>query len=111
MNSNNTLFGSETRTQLLIVIEALQETHVSELARILGRPKSRVHKIVVDMEATGVLTGMQEGGSRRIIFNPRYTFLLELRTLLAKMLLQDTELQKTLMETRRRPRRIGKAVE
>lgn len=111
MNASKTLFGSETRTQLLIVIEALQETHVSELARILARPKSRIHKIVVDMEAAGVLTGMQEGGSRRIIFNPRYTFLPELRALLAKMLLRDTELQSTLMETRRRPRRIGKPIE
>jgi DNA-binding transcriptional regulator GbsR (MarR family) len=110
MDAKQTLFGSPTRTRVLVAIEALQETHVSELARILERPKSRVHKIVSDLELAGILSGIPEGGSRRIIFNPRYSFLQELRPLLAKMLLQDLDLQGRLSQTRRRPRKIGKAI-
>ena len=104
------LFGTRTRTYTLLVVNMLGETHASEIAKILGKSVSRIQAAVDSLERAGVLVGTMEGTARRITISPRYPAANELKILLNKMALAETEIQKRLAETRRRPRRAGKAL-
>jgi biotin operon repressor len=104
------LFGTRTRSNTLLVVHMLEETHASEIAAVLGKSLSRVQSAIDSLERAGVLVGAEEGKARRIRLNPRYPALEELRILLGKLGLLDVELQQRLAEKRRRPRRSGKAI-
>ena len=102
------LFGTLTRTNTLLAIYMLGETHASELARILEISLSQAQKTVDSLERAGVVVGVVEGKARRLRLNPRYPYLMELDSLLGRMGVDNTALQSKLSALRRRPRRAGK---
>jgi len=104
------LFGSATRTNTLLVIRLLGETHASEISAVLGKSLSRVQGAIASLERAGIVVGAEEGRARRVRLNPRFPALSELQALLDKLGSLDIPLQTRLAEKRRRPRRSGKPV-
>ena len=104
------LFGTMTRTQALLVIQMLGETHASEIARVLEVSLSQAQRAIDSLERAGIVVGVEEGRARRVRLNPRYPHLHELTELLGKMAASEIALQRQLAEIRRRPRRAGKAL-
>ena len=102
------LFGTLTRTRLLLAIFLMGETHASELAKLLKISLSHAQKTIDSLERAGIIVGVEEGKARRLRLNPRNSYLPELTALLEKMSIRETELQSGLAELRRRPRRAGK---
>src|SRR5579862_1276562 len=104
------IFGTKTRSNTLLVIFMLGESHASEIARVLDVSLSQVQKAIDSLERAGILIGAEEGRTRRIRLSPRLATIDELGALLAKMAQLDIPLQQKLAEIRRRPRRSGKAL-
>lgn len=104
------VFGSSTRTNTLIIISLLGETHASEIAAVLGKSPSRIQDAVASLESAGLLVGIEEGRTRRLLLNPRYPAAAELNALLQSLGRLDVPLQEKLGDMRRRPRRTGKAI-
>ena len=104
------LFGTKTRSDTLLVVSMLGETHSSEIARVLDVSLSQVQRSVDSLERAGILIGVEEGKTRRVRINPRFAMTEELLALLNRMALLDVPLQKRLATLRRRPRRSGKSI-
>ena len=104
------IFGTATRTNTLLVVHMLGESHASEIARIIEVSLSQAQKAIDSLERAGVLVGATEGRARRVRISPRYSAAAELNSLLAKLALGEIELQRRLATDRRRPRRAGKAL-
>ena len=102
------LFGTRNRTNLLVLISLLEETHASELARLLGIRLYTVQNAIDSLEQAGVVSGAVEGRERRVRLNPRFFARDELKVLLDKMAAADRSLMEKVSELRRRPRRSGK---
>ncbi|RYG32341.1 ArsR family transcriptional regulator [bacterium] len=102
------LFGTGTRTRVLLLLALLGESHISEIARILGANITNIGKAVDSLELAGVVSGVMMGRTRRISFNPRYAYLEELLPLARKMATTNPALMEALANERRRPRRSGK---
>lgn len=66
------IFGSESRTQTLLVIGVLGETHASEIASILGKSLCRIQDAVASLELAGIIVATDEGKARRLRLNPRF---------------------------------------
>ncbi len=97
------LFGTALRTEILLAIALLGETHASQLSRILGRSLSRVQAAVASLELAGVVVGLEIGRARRLRVNPRYPAQAELLALLQRLGQLDVGLQNRLATERRRP--------
>lgn len=108
LSGNVGLFGTRTRTDVLLLIAHMEETHASEIARILGISLSTAQNALDSLEAVGVVSGAVEGRARRVRLNPRYFAHEELSTLLGKLSAHDPELRERVAAIRRRPRRAGK---
>lgn len=106
--NNVGLFGTRTRSNTLLVIQMLGESHASEIAAVLGKSLSRIQAAIDSLERAGIVVGTEEGNTRRVQINPRFPAKEELTKLLSKIGMQDIELQQRLAERRRRPRRSGK---
>jgi len=104
------LFGTQTRTNILLVLSLIGETHASELGRIMGGNVSNIVKAVNSLEQTGVIASVMAGRTRRVKLNPRYPYRGELIPLLEKMALSSPGILKAVSDLRRRPRRSGKEV-
>jgi DNA-binding transcriptional ArsR family regulator len=102
------LFGSRTRTAMLLAIRLLDETYPSEIAALLGARLFTVQGILSSLEQEGVIVSRLLGRTRRISLDPRYIAHKELAALLWKLGQHDVSLQKALATRRRRPRRAGK---
>ena len=102
------LFGTGTRTNVLLLLTLLSESHARELARILGTTSSNVIKAIDSLEQVGVVSGVLEGRTRRVSLNPRYAYKDELVPLLERMASTHPGLVQAVSEMRRRPRRSGK---
>lgn len=102
------LFGNPTRTGLLLLISLIQETTISEAARVLDTSVSTVKKAADSLERTGVIAGRLVGRSRLLSLNPRFYGASELAQLLSRLSLADENLIAKAAEIRKRPRRAGK---
>ena len=102
------LFGSASRSSLLIAIGLLGDTYPAELVRMLGLRLFSVQTILAGLEVEGVIASRAFGRSRRITLDPRYVAAKELAALLGKLGRNSPELQAKLARVRRRPRRPGK---
>lgn len=102
------LFGSRTRTSVLLAVRLLGETYPSELATLLGLRLYSVQAVLKSLESEGVIVSRLLGRTRRVALNPRYFAFKELDALLWKVGQQDVALQDALAGKRRRPRRAGK---
>lgn len=108
LSGNVGLFGTRTRTDTLVLIALMEETHASEIARLLDVSLSTAQNVLDTLEAAGIISGAVEGRARRVRLDPRYFARDELRALLDKMALNDKELRERVATIRRRPRRAGK---
>ncbi|MBX7116964.1 MAG: hypothetical protein K1X64_21745 [Myxococcaceae bacterium] len=108
LDMGSLLFGTETRTWVLVALRLLDESYPSELADILGVRPFTIRSILATLEREGVITSRLLGRTRAITLNPRYFAHDELSALLWKLGENDTALQKKLAARRRRPRRAGK---
>ncbi len=104
------LFGTGTRTNVLLLLSLLGESHAREIAQILDANASNVRKAIDSLEQIGVVSGVLKGRTRRISLNPRYAYSRELLPLLERMSTSHPGLVDAVAELRRRPRRSGKAL-
>jgi predicted ArsR family transcriptional regulator len=103
------LLGSATCEQALLFILARQEGYARQISTFFGLKLYAVQRQLEKLEAGGVLVSRLAGRTRLYEFNPRYAFLKELQTLLAKALdFYPADERARILMNRRRPRRQGK---
>jgi len=104
------VFGTKTRSNILLALALLGESHASELSRLLDTSLSNVQKTLDSLEQVGIVSGAMLGRERRVRLDPRYYARDELSALLTKLAVQNQELVEAVSGIRRRPRRSGKAL-
>ena len=103
------LLGSKNAERVLMFILARDQGYTREIARFYSADPDSIQKQLVKFELGGVLVSKSEGKTRLYRFNPRYSFLKDLRGLLNKALsFYPPDEQERLLVVRRRPRRSGK---
>jgi predicted ArsR family transcriptional regulator len=103
------LLGSVNAERCLLFILVREAGYASEMANFFDTDLSGIQKQLDKLEAGGVLASYKVGRTRLYRFNPRYSFLKELRALLDKALgFHSADEQERLRIMRRRPRRKGK---
>jgi DNA-binding MarR family transcriptional regulator len=103
------ILGSKNAERVLMFILARDQGYTREIARFSGADPDSVQKQLVRLELGGLLVSKSEGRTRLYRFNPRYSFLKELKALLNKALtFYPPDEQERLTVVRRRPRRKGK---
>ena len=102
------LFGSRTRTSVLLAVRLLEQTYAGELAAVLELGLYSVQRAIAALEAEGALVTRLVGRTRQVQLDPRYVAGRELAALLWTIGSHDLALQRALAARRRRPRRIGK---
>jgi hypothetical protein len=103
------LFGSINAERVLIFLFAREKGYAREIARFYETGFSPIYKQLERLEFGGILVSHKVGKTREFVFNPRYPFLRELKSLLDKALSFYPEKEReNLVMNRRRPRRSGK---
>jgi hypothetical protein len=103
------ILGSANAERVLVFLTARGEGYARQIARFFGSDPDSTQKQLVKFEAAGVLVKKEVGRTILYEFNPRYTFLPELKALLEKALgFYPEDEQERLLMNRRRPRRRGK---
>ena len=103
------LLGSKNAERVLIYILVREEGYPREIARFFNTDLKSIQNQMDKLEAGGVLVSREVGRTRPYMFNPRYPFLNELKSLLEKALsFYPAKEQEELMMNRRRPRARGK---
>lgn len=103
------ILGSKNAERVLIYMLARDQGYTREIARFFGADPDSTQKQLARLELGGVLVSKSEGRTILYRFNPRYSFVKELKALLNKALLfYPPEEQERLLVFRRRPRRHGK---
>ncbi|NOJ95963.1 helix-turn-helix transcriptional regulator [Corallococcus coralloides] len=108
LEEGSRLFGTPTRTAVLVAIRLLEGTYPSELAALLGVRPFTIQSILTSLESEAIIVSRLMGRTRTVSLNPRYFAHAELSALLWKLGENDTALQSKLAARRRRPRRAGK---
>lgn len=104
------LFGNATAEKVLLYLERYGEGYAKAIADTFdGVSLNMVQKQLARFERAGLLVSVLKGRTRLFLWNPRYPFLEDVRSILAKALrrLPDDE-RKRYFSQRRRPRRTGK---
>jgi len=103
------LLGSVNAERCLLFILARDEGYPSEIAAFFDTDLYGIQKQLDKLETGGILSSYNAGRTRLYRFNPRYSFLRELKALLDKALgFYSADEQERLRVVRRRPRRRGK---
>lgn len=103
------LLGSVSKERVLFFISARDEGYAREIARFFATDLAPIQKQLEGLEKGGILASRLAGRTRLYTFDPRYPFLNELKTLLAKAItFFPPEEQERLLMARQRPRRSGK---
>jgi len=103
------LFGSETAEKVLFYMYVYNEGYGTKIASVYDISLSMVQKQLVKFEEAGVLASKLQGKTRVYIWNPRYPFLNELKSLLEKAYeFIPLEMKEKYYRERKRPRRSGK---
>ena len=105
------LFGSPSRTRVVVMAVALRETYPRELARLSGVALLSVQRIVEDLEREGILVSRLSGNQRRVTINAEWIAMKELRALALRLAEVLPDIRAVLEAERRRPRRRGKLVD
>ncbi len=103
-----TLFGSSLRTNILVVVAALEETYPAELTRLVGASLLPVQRVVAALEESGLVSTRLRGRTRLVSLNRRYFAYSELFALLLKC--SERKEYSQMIAIRRRPRAIGKTL-
>ena len=101
------LFGSKTRTDVLVTIARLDLTYPTEVARVLGLRLIEAQRAIVSLERDGIVISRLTGKTRNVSLNRRFSASDELYTLLLKMS-EEPSYGDRWAKLRRRPRAIGK---
>ena len=101
---NPKLFGSSTRSRILVAITLLRESYVAELATVLELSQPTVFRVVDALERDGVLNSRQVGRTRTVSLNPRMYGIGDLEAFLRKYA-KGTDVEGRISTLRRRPRR------
>ncbi len=104
------LFGTATRTKVLVGLALLGESYPRELSRLLGLPLMSVQRAIDAFDREGVTASRIFGVQRQVRLNPRYFALPQLRELLLRLAESLPEERRTIEQQRRRPRRARKAL-
>lgn len=103
------ILGSKNAERVLMYISARDQGYTREIARFYGADPDSIQKQLARLELGGILVSKSEGRTRLYRFNPRYSFLKELKALLNKVLsFYPPDEQERLLVFRRRPRRRDK---
>ena len=104
------IFGNASAEKVLLYVEQYEEGYATAIARCFdGLTLHMAQRQLERFERAGVLVSSLKGRTRMYSWNRRYPFNQELRSLLAKALLQlPAEDRKRYFSERRRPRRAGK---
>ena len=103
------LLGSTNAERCLLFVLVREEGYASEIAGFFSTNLYGIQKQLDKLETGGVFASYTAGRTRLYRFNPRYSFLRELRSLLEKALtFYPADEQERLRVVRRRPRRKGK---
>lgn len=103
------LLGSTNAERSLLFLLTREQGYASQIAAYFDTDLYGIQKQLDKLETGGVLASYRAGRTRLYRFNPRYSFLKELRLLLEKALsFYPAEVQERLRIVRRRPRRGGK---
>ena len=106
--SNSSPFGSPSRTQVLKYLRMLSESFPRELSRLTGSRLASIQKALASLERDGLVVGRSAGRMRLFTLNPRFFAARELDALLLRLAETDSQVQRSVAELRRRPRRTGK---
>ena len=105
------ILGSKNAERVLIYVFAREEGYAREIANYYKTGLTPIQKQLDKLEVSGVLVSREVGRARPYVFNPRYPFLNELKSLLEKALsFYPLEERDDLIMNRRRPRAKGKAL-
>jgi hypothetical protein len=103
------ILGSTEAEKVLVFIAARGDGYAYEIARFFKTNLRGIQKQLERLEHGGVLASKKVGRTRVYSFNPRYPFLIEIRSLLQKATgFYSVDLQNALFIRRERPRRKGK---
>ena len=103
------LLNSVNAERVLLFVLARDEGYATEMARFFNTDLYGIQKQLDKLETGGVMASRKVGRTRVYRFNPRYSFLTELKALLSKALsFYPPDEQERLTVFRRRPRRRGK---
>ncbi|NIM96399.1 MAG: ArsR family transcriptional regulator [Anaerolineales bacterium] len=103
------LLGSISSERVLIFILVRDEGYATEIAHFFDADLYAIQRQLEKLELGGVFVSRTAGRTRLYSFNPRYPFLDELKSLLAKALsFYPKEEREKLEMYRRRPRRREK---
>lgn len=102
-----TIFGSEQRTRLLLLIAVLGDTYAAELAKYSGASISSVQQSLDLLERDGLIATRQVV-VRVVTLNPAYPAFKELRAFLLRVAEGYPAYQQIGEAIRRRPRRRNK---
>lgn len=102
-----TIFGSEQRTRLLLLIAVLGDTYPAELAKYSGASISSVQESLDLLERDGLISSRQVV-VRAITLNPTYPAARELKAFLLRVAEGYPAYQQIVEAIRRRPRRRNK---
>lgn len=102
------MFGSQSRTDVLLALAFLEESHGGELATMLPCSLSQIQRALASLELAGIAVSVQRGNQRRYRLNPRYVALPELSALAGALIVHRPDLTERMMAVRRRPRKKGK---
>jgi hypothetical protein len=106
-----TLLGSKNAERVLIYIFAREEGYAREIASFYQTDLKPIQLQMDKFEKSGVFVSRSVGRTRPYVFNPRYPFLKELKSLLEKALsFYPQEERDELVMNRRRPRARGKSL-
>jgi hypothetical protein len=106
-----TLLGSKNAERVLIYIFAREEGYAREISSFHKADLKSIQLQMDKFEKSGVLVSRSVGRTRPYVFNPRYPFLNELKSLLEKALsFYPQEERDELLMNRRRPRARGKTL-
>jgi len=105
------LLGSKNAERVLIYLFAREEGYAREIASFYGADLKSIQMQLDKFEKGGILASRTVGRTRPYVFNPRYPFLNELKTLLEKALsFYSSKEQEEMTMNRRRPRAKGKSL-
>jgi DNA-binding transcriptional ArsR family regulator len=102
------LFGSKTRTDVLVALGRVGSAYVAQLARLLGKRYIEVQRALISLERAGVVQTRRVGNVRIAELNRRFPEYEQLSGMLLTMSERPVYASRWKGE-RRRPRAMGKA--
>jgi DNA-binding transcriptional ArsR family regulator len=104
------LFGSNTRSRVLMYLALAEESYPTEVATALGAAKLTIQRILRDLEELGVIASRLRGRVRLVSLDRSWFAAAELQALLKRTASADEGIVAAAASVRRRPRRSGKSL-